>query len=76
MPGMDGIETMQAMKDLDPELRVVIATAYVMGDARRAADDAGAFDYLQKPFELQEFHELVARALRHTRPEGGAALGG
>ena len=53
MPEMDGLQTMEALKDVDPDLEVIVLTGHT---AIRVATDAlkrGACDYLQKPVSLR-----------------------
>jgi DNA-binding NtrC family response regulator len=63
LPGMDGMEVLRQVKELDPELPVVFITAHA--DARGAvkAIKAGAHDYLSKPFDNHEVIRVVHRAL-------------
>ncbi|HYJ09741.1 MAG TPA: sigma-54 dependent transcriptional regulator [Polyangiaceae bacterium] len=63
MPEVDGMALLAHIKQLRPELPVVLLTA--RGSERLAARaiQAGAFDYLPKPFELEELEACVARAL-------------
>jgi two-component system nitrogen regulation response regulator GlnG len=67
MPGMDGMELMRKAKDLDPELPVVLITAFA--EVRGAVDaiHAGAHDFLAKPFENHEVLRVVLRALNERR---------
>jgi len=67
MPGMDGMELMRKAKDLDPELPVVLITAFA--EVRGAVDaiHAGAHDYLAKPFEHRQVIRVVLRALNERR---------
>jgi DNA-binding NtrC family response regulator len=67
MPGMDGLELLSTVRARDPELPIVLLTA--RGSERLAvrAIRAGAFDYLPKPFELDELETIVARALEVGR---------
>src|SRR5687767_10277176 len=63
MPEVDGMALLAHLKQLRPELPVVLLTA--RGSERLAARaiQGGAFDYLPKPFELEELEGCVARAL-------------
>ena len=63
MPGMDGMEVLRQVKDLSPDLPVVLITAHA--DVRGAvkAIQAGAHDYLAKPFDNQEVIRVLHRAL-------------
>ena len=69
MPGMDGVELMDRLHGLDPDLPVILVTAH--GDVRSAVDAMrrGAFDYLIKPFDNDELRSLVRRALDLRRLE-------
>ena len=63
MPGMDGLEVLRRVRKLDPEVMVILMTAY--GTIRSAVEAMrnGAFDYITKPFEIEELEILVERAL-------------
>ena len=63
MPGMDGIELLDRVHDVDPELPVIIITAHSDLDSAVKAYNVGAFEYLPKPFDVHEAVELVNRAL-------------
>ena len=63
MDGMDGMEVMRQAKDLDPELPVVMITAYAAVDGAVKAIKAGAHDYLSKPFNNQEVVRVIHRGL-------------
>lgn len=65
MPGLSGIELLQKLKQLDPHLQVVMVSGHHdMAVVRQALRD-GAYDYLIKPFELEELANTVDRALQH-----------
>lgn len=67
MPGMDGFELLSKIQQRFPELPVIIITAHSdLGSAVTAYQD-GAFDYLPKPFDVQEAVELTKRAVDHSR---------
>ncbi len=63
MPGMDGLALLSEVHQRDPELPVVLLTA--QGSERTAVDamKRGAYDYLPKPFVLDELRAVVARAV-------------
>ena len=50
MPGIDGMELMRRAKDLDPDMPIVMVTAYAEVQGAVKAIKAGAHDYLPKPF--------------------------
>ncbi len=61
MPGMDGMQVLQAVKGINPEIDVVIITAYGTIDMAVDAMKAGALDYITKPLEFEELLLLVDR---------------
>jgi DNA-binding NtrC family response regulator len=63
MPGMDGMELMRRAKDLDPDMPIVMVTAYAEVQGAVKAIKAGAHDYLPKPFNNQEVVRIIHRAL-------------
>lgn len=63
MPEMDGMEVARQAKDLDPDLPVVMVTAYAEIHGAVNAIKAGAHDYLSKPFDNQEVIRVIHRAL-------------
>jgi DNA-binding NtrC family response regulator len=63
MPGIDGMEVLKRVKEVDPDLPVVLITAYAEVPAAVAAMRAGAFDYLPKPFDHAEVIRVVQAAL-------------
>ncbi len=64
MPGMDGIELLTHVRQHSPDLPVIIMTAHSDLDSAVSAYDRGAFEYLPKPFDLQEAVEQVERACK------------
>ncbi len=63
MPGMSGIEFMQALKEKSPATPIIIMTAYSDLDSAVAAFAGGAFEYLPKPFDVDQAVALIGRAL-------------
>lgn len=61
MPGIDGIELIKSSLKINPELATVIITAYGTLDSALKAIDLGAYDYITKPFKIEEILFLVAR---------------
>src|SRR3990172_1150989 len=72
MPGMDGISLLEKIKRLAPAVPVIIMTAYSDLDRAVAAFREGAFEFLSKPFDVDEVVSLVRRAI-HQSSRGGAA---
>ncbi len=62
MPSMDGFELLKEIKKLHPMLPVIIMTAHSDMDSAMSAYDSGAFEYLPKPFDINEAIELARRA--------------
>jgi DNA-binding NtrC family response regulator len=65
MPGMDGLELQTRLTVADPELTVVVMTAYASVDSAVKAMKAGAYDYIVKPFDPDDLSMLVRRAAEH-----------
>lgn len=65
MPNMTGIELLARITKIDPDLPVILMTAYATVETAVAALKQGAFDYIQKPFEGDELVATVRRAVRH-----------
>lgn len=65
MPGMDGIEVLDHIKQKDPEAQVIIITAYASVESAISAMKSGAFDYVQKPFKHDELLLTIKRAIDH-----------
>lgn len=64
MPVMDGMEALQLMRALHPEIIVVMMTAVGDGDRIEEAIAAGARTCISKPFDVFVFRELVEKVLR------------
>ena len=75
MPGMDGIETLAAIRKTAGDLPVLLITAYA--DLRQAVDavKSGADDYLAKPVDLDELEAAILDALGRTDADGRAGGG-
>ena len=67
LPGMDGIEVLKKIKEIDPNIEVIIVTAYASESSHANAITLGALEYLRKPFLMEEIYELVERGLRKRR---------
>src|SRR5262245_16908890 len=73
MPGLDGIELMRRAKARDPELTVIVTTAFGAVTSAVAAMRAGAADYLSKPLNFEQLSLVLAREMdrRRLRDEAG-----
>jgi len=67
MPGMDGMELLRNARQIDPQMPVIILTAFATIESAVAAVKAGAFDYLPKPFSVDQLTLAVDRALAQRR---------
>ena len=66
MPGTDGLSMLSVLSSKHPQLPVVIITAHSDLDSAVAAYQGGAFEYLPKPFDIDEAVAVTQRALAHT----------
>jgi DNA-binding NtrC family response regulator len=66
MPGADGIEVLKYAVRTDPDIAVVILTAYGTLDTTLEAIKEGAYDYLTKPFKMQEISIIAERAYQRS----------
>ena len=64
MPAMDGLELMRRAHQIDPDLPVIVITAFASIESAVGAVKEGAFDYLPKPFSAEQLRVAVDRALR------------
>ena len=67
MPGMDGLELMAQIGSRDASLPVILLTAHGSERVAVAAMKQGAYDYLAKPFDIDEIGVVIARALETRR---------
>lgn len=63
MPGMDGIETLQAMKETNPKVPIVIMSGHGTIETAVRATKLGAFDFLEKPLSLDKLLPMIEHAL-------------
>ncbi|UCF78403.1 MAG: sigma-54-dependent Fis family transcriptional regulator [Candidatus Eiseniibacteriota bacterium] len=69
MPGLDGLELLTRALQLDPEIKVILITAYATVQQAVEAVKSGAFDYITKPFEQEELSVIIQKALAFKRLE-------
>jgi two-component system nitrogen regulation response regulator GlnG len=67
MPGIDGLDLLQQITARHPNLPVIIMTAHSDLDSAVSAFHGGAFEYLPKPFDLDDAVDQVQRAIRHQQ---------
>jgi DNA-binding response OmpR family regulator len=63
MPGMDGMEVLRRVREIRPDIRIIMTTAYGTIESAVEAMKLGAVDFLQKPFDPEEIRELVSRVM-------------
>jgi len=66
MPGMDGLTLLDRLSRRHPELPIIVVTAHTDLENAVAAYEGGAFEYLPKPFDVDEAVELVRKAARQN----------
>jgi len=67
MPGMDGMEVVRAAKAADPNVIVIMTTAFATLESAVEAIKEGAYDYLTKPFTADQLRLIIDRALTQRR---------
>jgi two-component system nitrogen regulation response regulator GlnG len=73
MPGGSGLELLQKLKEKYPNLPVIIMTAYSDLESAVAAFQGGAFEYLPKPFDVDQAVDLIRRAMEESLRQGDVA---
>jgi len=69
MPGIDGLELLKQIHSTRPDIPVIITTAHSDLDSAVAAYQGGAFEYLPKPFDLDELVEVARRGVTFAREQ-------
>jgi two-component system, NtrC family, response regulator PilR len=71
MPGLDGIDVLKTTKDISPETIVIMITAFATTETAIEAMKLGAYDYIIKPFKIDELKLIINNSLekRHLRKE-------
>lgn len=67
MPELNGLELLSRVKSLDPETNFIVMTAYASVDTAIEALKKGAYDYLTKPFKVDEVRIAIKKALEQKR---------
>ena len=63
MPRMDGIEFLKQVKEVKPETQVILITAFASGNTALSAMKEGAYDYIEKNFDIDELKRIVHEAM-------------
>lgn len=66
MPGMNGLDLQRQMVASNWHIPIIFITSYTDGDARARALEAGAVDFLYKPFRDEDLLNAIDRALKHS----------
>ncbi|MCD0503490.1 nitrogen regulation protein NR(I) [Bordetella petrii] len=69
MPGGNGLDLLRQIKERHPRLPVIVMTAFADLDSTVSAFQGGAFDYLAKPFDVNEAVALIERAVLESSPQ-------
>src|SRR5215813_15438254 len=68
MKGMYGIDVLVKLREMDPQARVVVASADIQSSTRTMVDEAGALGFIHKPFVSQQVIAAVEAALAEGAP--------
>ena len=63
MPGMNGLETFRKIREMHPDIVVILMTAFATRDLAMGAIEEGVFDFFSKPFEITEMRMVIRRAI-------------
>jgi two-component system nitrogen regulation response regulator GlnG len=74
MPGIDGLELLKEIHSSRPDIPVIITTAHSDLDSAVAAYQGGAFEYLPKPFDLDELVDVARRGVTFAREQKPKAI--
>ncbi|MDY0197070.1 MAG: sigma-54 dependent transcriptional regulator [Tenuifilaceae bacterium] len=67
MPGKDGIQVLRELKQISPQIPIIIITAYGTGDRVINAMKYGAFDYIEKPFDIPRLKAIIEDAISTSK---------
>jgi two-component system response regulator AtoC len=67
MPGIDGIEFLRRAKEIQPDIEVIVMTAYASIATAISAIKEGAYDYIEKPFSLERITLLLDKLVDHRK---------
>lgn len=73
MPGMDGLEVLQRVVDLRPDIRIILVSAHGTVENAVEAMKLGAVDFIQKPFAPQELRDAITQVLDRDKVEAAQA---
>lgn len=67
IPGMDGLEILEAIKQIDEKIHVIMMTAYGEMELMKKAKELGAVAYFTKPFNIDELREAIGQYITHPK---------
>ncbi|MBU0664821.1 MAG: response regulator [Proteobacteria bacterium] len=67
MDGMDGMEVLRRVRIMNPHTQVIIITGYASSETAELARRQGVFEFLAKPFRLDDLKQVIVRALEYQR---------
>ncbi|WP_461208643.1 sigma-54-dependent transcriptional regulator [Desulfocurvus sp. DL9XJH121] len=67
MPGMDGLETLKEIRTRHPQVEVIMLTGHGSAESGLKGISLGAYDYVMKPFKIDDLLERIRRAWDHAR---------
>jgi two-component system response regulator AtoC len=70
LPDMHGLDVLKKIREIDPDPCVIMMTAYADVQTAVAAMKAGAYDYINKPFEIEELRLIIKKALETKELKG------
>jgi len=76
MPNVTGMEALPRIREVNPEARIVIMTAFASYGSKVEAREKGAYDYVLKPINLSKMKDVAEKALPDRRQENGRADAG
>ena len=62
LPGMSGLDVLEAIRESHPETKILMISAYGSEDARKRAKELGVLEFFDKPLNLAELKETIAKA--------------
>ncbi|MBA4348744.1 MAG: response regulator [Thermodesulfovibrio sp.] len=69
MPGLDGIELLNAIRNFDKDIPIIIITAYATAESAAEAMEKNAFDFITKPFRKEQILFTIEKALKWLRTQ-------
>ena len=66
MPGISGLEVLERITEIDPDIVVMATSGYGVIDSKKASIKSGAFEFLAKPFEPEQLINTVNRAIEKS----------